>query len=213
MILKNETGRYYGGLWNDGVNIGGHNTYNKMLDKKYTELRQIIREEIHTLILERYINLSKKEDIEPYLKDIWDIMQFSYKEIGGFKTASTPQELLDKINFAKLVRKNGKIVAATLYKDKYGRKAIGGGYDGSNIGKESLINIFREDATMKRSWGEFSGAPAHLMIRYGGIPVPNDMAEEILGVPILSKDPDGYYYEREINGEVFRKIIIGNIQK
>jgi hypothetical protein len=25
MILKNETGRYYGGLWNDGVNIGGHN--------------------------------------------------------------------------------------------------------------------------------------------------------------------------------------------
>jgi len=41
---------------------------------KKSELRQLIKEEIQSLILERFVNLFNKEDIKPYIQDIWDIM-------------------------------------------------------------------------------------------------------------------------------------------
>ena len=179
---------------------------------KKSELKQLIREEIK-LITERFINLFDKKDIEPYLPQIWDIMQRTYEPIGGFKTAQTPEELLDKTYLAKLVRKNGKIVAASLYSDKYGRKAIATGSDGSNEGKTAVKQMYFEDVKMGRAWGEFSGKPEELLLRYGGIPIPNEYAEEILGKKILSKDPDGFHYTRIINGEPITKMIIGNVKK
>ena len=63
---------------------------------KKSELRQLIKEEIQSLILERFVNLFNKEDIKPYIQDIWDIMQRTYEPIGGFKTASSPDELPTK---------------------------------------------------------------------------------------------------------------------
>jgi hypothetical protein len=179
---------------------------------KKSELRQIIREEIN-LLLERYINLFNKEEIEPYIEDIWSIMQSTYEPIGGFKTANTPEELLNKVWLAKLVRKNNKIIAAALYKDKYGRKAIAAGSDGTTEGKNAVKKIIEEDVKQNRSWGEFSGKAESLYLKNGGIPIPNDMAEEILGKEILEKDPDGFHYTRMINGEPHRKMIIGNVEK
>ncbi len=180
---------------------------------KLYELRQLIKEEIQSLILERFVNLFKKEDIEPYIEDIWNIMQRTYEPIGGFKTANSPEELLNKISFAKLVRKNDKIVAAALYKDKYGRKAIAKGSDGSIDGIKSIKQIYKEDVKMDRSWGEFSGKAESLLLKYGGVPIPNDMVEDILGKEIESKDKDGFHYTRMINGEPIRKIMIGNVEK
>jgi hypothetical protein len=180
---------------------------------KLYELRQLIKEEIQSLILERFVNLFKKEDIEPYIEDIWNIMQRTYEPIGGFKTANSPEELLNKISFAKLVRKNDKIVAAALYKDKYGRKAIAKGSDGSVDGIKSIKQIYKEDVKMDRSWGEFSGKAESLLLKYGGVPIPNDMVEDILGKEIESKDKDGFHYTRMINGEPIRKIMIGNVEK
>jgi hypothetical protein len=180
---------------------------------KKSELRQLIKEEIQSLILERFVNLFKKEDIEPYIEDIWNIMQRTYEPIGGFKTANSPEELLNKISFAKLVRKNDKIVAAALYKDKYGRKAIAKGSDGSVDGIKSIKQIYKEDVKMNRSWGEFSGKAESLLLKYGGVPIPNDMVEDILGKEIESKDKDGFHYTRMINGEPIRKIMIGNVEK
>lgn len=179
---------------------------------KKSELRQLIKEEIN-LLLERYINIFNKEEIEPYIEDIWGIMQRTYEPIGGFKTANTPEELLNKVGMAKLVRKNGKIVAAALYKDKYGRKAIAKGSDGSSEGKLAVKQIYLEDAKLNRAWGEFSGKAEELLLKYGGVPVPNDVVEDILGTEIESKDKDGFHYTRIINGTPIRKIMIGNVKK
>jgi hypothetical protein len=176
---------------------------------KKSELRQLIKEEIN-LLLERFVNLFKKEEIEPYIEDIWNIMQRTYEPIGGFKTANTPEELLSKVGMAKLVRKNNKIVAAALYKDKYGRKAIAKGSDGSSEGKLAVKQIYLEDAKLNRAWGEFSGKAEELLLKYGGVPVPNDAVEDILGTEIESKDKDGFHYTRLINGTPIRKIMIGN---
>jgi hypothetical protein len=180
---------------------------------KKSELRQLIKEEIQSLILERFINLFSKEDIKPYIQDIWNIMQRTYEPIGGFKTANTPEELLSKISLAKLVRKNNKIVAAALYSDKYGRKAIAKGSDGSSEGVTAIKKIYEEDIKLNRAWGEFSGKPEAIMLKYGGVPIPNDLVGGILGKEILSKDEDGFHYTRLINGEPVRKIMIGSLNK
>ena len=180
---------------------------------KLVQLRQIIKEEINNLLLERFLNLFKKEQIQPYIQDIWDIIQRTYEPIGGFKTASTPEELLDKIGFAKLVRKDNNIIATLLYSDKYGRKAVAGGSDGTPEGVKAVKQIFMEDVKFDRSWGEFSGKTEQLLLKYGGVPIPNDFAEEILGKEIISKNKDGFHYTRMIGGKPFEKILIGNPKK
>jgi hypothetical protein len=178
---------------------------------KKSHLKRLIKESIKPLN-ERYLNFFDKEELRPYIDEVFDIMQRTYEPIGGFKTARTPEELLSKAGFAKLVRKEGRIVAAAVYKDQRGRKAIAKGYDGSEIGKRSVVQIYKEDAKMNRSWGEFSGKPEAIMLKYGAVPVHNDAVEAILGKPIESKDADGFHYIRLIKGEPYRKILIGNVK-
>lgn len=173
--------------------------------------KQILIEKLlNKLLTERYLNLWNKHEMEPYIDDIWDILQRTYKDIGGLKTAKNKEDLLAKTDFIKLVRKNDKIVAASLYKDKNGRKAIAAGYDGSEIGKKAIMQIYIENIQQKRAWGEFSGKAEKVMLNKGGIPIPNKFAEEILGKKIHSKDPDGFHYTRKIMGELHKKIIIGH---
>jgi hypothetical protein len=180
---------------------------------KISDLRSLIKEEIKQIISERFLNLFKKEQIQPYIQDIWNIMRRTYEPIGEFKTASTPEELLDKIGFAKLVRKDNKIIAALLYSDKYGRKAVAGGSDGTPEDVKAVKQIFMEDIKFDRSWGEFSGKTEQLLLKYGGVPIPNDFAEEILGKEIISKNKNGFHYTRMIGGKPFEKILIGNPKK
>lgn len=163
------------------------------------------------LLLEAYVNLWGKDEIKPYIDEIWDMLQLSYSKLpGGFATANTKEELLDKVNLVKAVRKNGKIVAVKLYRDSNGRKGIAAGTDGTKQGKLSLFKMIEEDMKLERAWAEVSGKPEELYRRYGGIPIPNEFAEEILDRKIISKDPDGYHYTREINGVPYRKIIYGS---
>ena len=61
--------------------------------------------------------------------------------------------------------------------------------------------------------GEFSGKAEDLLLKYGGVPIPNDMVEDILDKEILSKDKDGFHYTRLINGEPIRKIMIGSLDR
>jgi hypothetical protein len=178
---------------------------------KKSELRQLIKEEIKQIISEKFINLIGEDNIKPYIQDIWNIMQRTYKSIGGFKTANSPEELLNKVSFAKLVKKDNKIIAAILYKDKLGRKTIAGGSDGSTEGVKWIKKVFQEEIQQQRSWGEFSGKMESLMLKYGGIPIPNSEAESILGKDIIEKNKDGYHYTRLINGEPHEKIIIGHL--
>ncbi len=164
---------------------------------------------LRELLLETYVNLWGKEEITKYIDEIWEIMQFSYRNLeGGFATASTKEELINKAHFAKLVRRNGKIVAAKLYSDKHGRKGIATGSDGSELGKQAVYSMIREDMKLGRSWSEVSGSPERLALHYGGIPVPNELAEKFINKPILSREGDGYHYTRKIGDKVHTKMIV-----
>jgi hypothetical protein len=167
---------------------------------------------ISSIILERFVNLHTKQEMLPYIDTIWDILQKSYAPIGGFLTASSKEDLINKTGLAKLVRKDGKIVAVKIYKDDKGRKSIAAGTDGSEEGKRWLIKMFQEDVNLGRAWGEFSGKAEHLMLKHGGVPMPNALAAQVLGKPIISLHPDGFHYTREIMGEPHEKILIGTMK-
>lgn len=168
---------------------------------------------IANILFERYINLHTPQEMSTYIDEIWNILVKSYEPIGGFKSAKSKEDLIKKAKLIKLVRRDGRIVAVKVYKDELGRKSIAAGTDGSIQGKEGLIKMSEEDIKMNRAWGEFSGAMEHIMLKKGGVAIPNTMASTLLGKPIYSLDDDGYHYTREIQGELHRKVIIGDVNK
>ena len=164
---------------------------------------------LETLIQEKYINTLTKSDFQKYIDPVWDIMQRTYEPIGGFGTAKTKEELLDKVDFAKLVQKDGKIIAAALYKGKDdNRKAIAKGSDGTLEGKNAVKKIYYDDIKMSRAWGEFSGAAEKLMLKAGGQMIPNKYVEKLIDKKVSSFNDDGYHYTRNIGGEDHEKVII-----
>ena len=168
---------------------------------------------ITNLLLERFVNLHNPEQMSKYIDVVWQILQDSYAEIGGFKSATDKEDLMRKAGLIKLVTKDGRVVAVKVYKDELGRKSIAGGTDGSNEGKKWFMKICEEDIKLNRSWGEVSGKMEHIMLKRGSVPIPSSMVAYILGKPIHSYDPDGYHYTREIQGELHTKLMIGDLDK
>lgn len=165
-----------------------------------------------SLLLERYVNVFDNTDKKKYVDDVWDILQSTYEPLGGFKTAASKAELIQKSWLWKLIRKNNKIVACLLYKKEFGRKSIACGSDGTPEGKQALKTLMQQDIKQKSSWGEFSGAAEHLIKKYGGAPIPVAQAVEILkkmGKEVQSTNPDGYHYTRLIQGKPYEKIMLG----
>jgi hypothetical protein len=172
--------------------------------------------EFKNYINETYINIFNENDKLKYSKEVWDILQTSYAKIGGFKSASSPENLIQKTWLWKLVRKNNKIVTAVVYKNELGgRKLIGGGTDGSIIGKYEIFKILQDDIKLvdRKMWSEVSGPLEKRCLIYGGILISNEYASELTGKEILNLNPDGYHYTRLISGEPHEKIIIGNINQ
>ena len=178
------------------------------------KLAQILEQ----VLLERYVNLIKKEDKQKYVDQVWDMLQKTYAPIGGFKSADSKEDLIQDSSIWKLVRKGGKIVAVMIYKDKLGRKSIAGateiGEDGkaTEEGKKALLSIVIEDIKLNRSWSEVSGKMEHLKRKYGAVPIPNKYAAELTGKEILELNPDGYHYTRMIGGKPYEKVIVGKVE-
>ena len=170
------------------------------------------------IFLEHYITAFDIDEKEPYIDDVWDILQQSYKNIGGLKGMNGPEDLLDDNIIIKLVRKGGKIVACNVYNTKQGgRKLIAGGTDGSDDGKKAFYDMSKEEVKRleRNAWAEISGSMEGIyLFKLGAVPVPVEIAKKILddkGKEILSVDPDGFHYVREIDGKPFEKIMFGNV--
>lgn len=168
------------------------------------------------ILKERFLTcFSGDEDQKKYIDDVWNILESSYASIGG--THSSKEELLEDGVMWKLVRRHNKIVAAVIYKMKFGRKAFLAGTDGTKEGKEGLYSIIREDASQedRHAWIEVSGKPEYLYKKYGHVPIPNDIAEKILarmGKSVEEKSADGYHYTRQIGEDHYEKIMMGTLK-
>ncbi len=175
-----------------------------ILEDTFTNLGRLMTKK---LITERYVNLFK-DDLRKHIDEVWNILQFSYRGLeGGFATASSKEDLINKTWLTKCVRKDGKIVACKLYSDKFGRKSIAGGTDGTSSGKAALFKMCDEDMSMKRAWCEVSGKMEKVLARSGAVPISNVFAAALTKKPILSYNPDGLHYVREIGGHLYEKVI------
>ena len=99
----------------------------------------------YEFLTERYLNLflSDKHQRERYTQEVWDLLQNVYKTKGGLKGSGfkTPDDMVNKLPMWKLARKNGRIVAVAMYKDKNGRKLVASGSDGSPEGMAALEDM------------------------------------------------------------------------
>lgn len=161
------------------------------------------------ILLEHYVNLLTTEEKEKYVDQVWDMLQKAYAPIGGFKSASSKEELISDSNLWKLVRRGGKIVTVMIYKDKHGRKSIACATDGTDQGKADLMKTKDDDSRLRRAWAEVSGAVERIMIKTKATPVPNKYAAKLTGKEILGYDVDGVHYTRLIAGEPHVKAIYG----
>ena len=162
---------------------------------------------------EHYVTLLNNDDMNIYVDIVWDMLQNSYKDIGGFLTANSKAELIKKSSLWKLDRRNNKIVAVAIYTSKnLGRKLIAVATDGTDTGKNSLFNIIREDIKMmnqRQAWAEVSGKMEYLYNKFGGVVIPSKYVQDILkDKEIYNKEDDGHY-TRDIKGEPHKKIMYG----
>lgn len=167
---------------------------------------------IREVITEHVVNLHTRAQKMRYLDTVWDLLQRSYAKLGGVKGVSSPQDLLDTPGIWKLVRRNGRIVTAMIYKDKLGRKTVVTGTDGSPEGIAGWKEIKTTDAKMQRAWAEVSGAPERIISKdpYAK-KIANKFAAVLTGKEILNLNPDGFHYTRLIDGTPVEKVIYGTV--
>lgn len=179
---------------------------------------------------EHYVNVFTPEDKEKYIDDVYRLIEYSYKDIGGAKGLSK-DELMEDGVFFKLVRKNNKIVACAVYSYRSAatsnvsffdpkrdeRKIKYVAQDGSDEGKAAVKTIMHDDIVRPERgfWGEVSGKVEQMYMRRGAVPIPNTIAVQVLRdfkkKPIDKLDPDGYHYWRPVGGgKSIRKMMVGN---
>jgi len=119
-----------------------------------------INEEFERLSLnETYKNLFSEKEKQPYAQLVWDLIQATYKDIGGMKGKGFKdiQDMVETFPMWKLNVKDGKVVFVALYRDKYGRKACCAGNDGGRLGLLALKDFLKSELKTQRSWTEISG--------------------------------------------------------
>jgi hypothetical protein len=117
---------------------------------------------------ENYKNFIGPDSIDSrrvWVDQLWSILQKSYAPIGGIKGSgfSSKEDMIQNIPFWKIYTKNNKVVAAALYKDKGGRKAVAIAADGSDLGKKIVGDMFK--SSLGVSYGEKSGPALSLMMK------------------------------------------------
>lgn len=138
---------------------------------------------IEHILNEKYINAIGFDDHaialkKKYTQQVWDILQSSYKSIGGIKGKGfgSPEEML-KIPMWKIGMRDGQVKAVIMYKDKQGRKSVAVGTDGSKDGQWFINDIFKNE--LERSYGEKSKAALGKMMKI----FPFDIIEPFLVSP------------------------------
>lgn len=179
----------------------------------------------HEFLIERIVNLQSTDEKMSYADKVWDMLQRSYKKIGGFKSANSPEELASEPGYWKLVRRGDRITALGVYKKipkTQNFKMIAGAtetelnpetgeYKATSQGLKDYTMVNLADTKTNRSWSEVSGPLEKLMIRSGARPISNKYAEFLTGKKILELNQDGYHYTRLIQGEPHEKLIVGFI--
>ena len=188
----------------------------------------------YRLISETFHNfLPQHEDKKKeHAQEVFDMIHKSYKDQGGIHGSGfkTPEDMVKNIPYWKVHKKDGKVHAVALYKDKAGRKRVALGTDGSDTGKAAASNIVTSDLKQKRAHMEVSGKSLSFLKKHinlkdhlhsfesakkfhesngDKIEKPEDDDPEVVRHPEL-KD---HMYTRDIGGQKHTKVMLGTMGK
>jgi hypothetical protein len=185
--------------------------------KKYT---LIIAESFHSFI--------KGDDRkEKHKHEVHALVQKAYEKIGGIRGSGfeSPDHMVKHLPMWKIHKHKGKIVAASFYKDKHGRKGVAVASDGSTEGKNALGKMMHGDIHHKRSWSEKSGAALSFTKKqFGGNikehAIPFDKVKHLHDEelrrpshddPEIVRHPElkDHFYQRKIQGHWHTKVALG----
>lgn len=179
----------------------------------FDELRGKLNEE---LITEHFVNVfvDENEDlVAKWGQQVMDMLEKAYAPIGGLLGCDSLADLVHDSDLWKLCTKSGRLVAAAIYNFKRGgRKLMYVATSGDEEGKTWLYKILSDDIKFKdrSAWMEVSGKMEHIMTKRGAIPVPAEIAQQVMkDKQFLSINDDGYHYTRLIGGEPHEKIMFG----
>lgn len=179
-------------------------------------------------ISESYKNLFTAADKQKYADEAYAQVIAAYEPLGGIHGSGfeSVEDFIENIPFWKLNVKNGKILAASYYKDKGGRKRVAVSSDRTKEGKKVLARMMIDDLVQERSYGEVSGPSLAFLVKVIGYEevkkyvLPLEKVSKVLKSriePAAKDDPEvinhpalkDYFYEREIGGELKTKIAVG----
>lgn len=183
--------------------------------------KNYLEEKVLSIGLNAAHEVHREKHREKHRQEIHDMLHNCYKEIGGYSglksgTKEESDAIHDDISksMIKAVKRDGKISAVNLYKDKYGRKLVAAGHNGTKQGSTDWKKIAADDNQHKRAWGEVSGAVEHIHTKLGFPKIPASQAKEILGksdIRVSKTDP--YKYTRKIGDDEHEKTIMGHLKK
>lgn len=163
--------------------------------------------------------LDDKSTIAQKLPEIIKLIELSYKD--GYYGSLDINHLKKSLSKVKIVYAENQtdIAACSIYRgigSSHKMSAIA--CDQTEFGKKALQEILKSDfeTFSNWTWMEVSGPIEHYAKKYGGYPLPNRLAAEVLQKQDMSVDSissDGYHYKRPIGiGDeisVFEKVIYG----
>ena len=157
-------------------------------------------------------------------KDIFDMIDKTYKNIGGYPDFKRSTDLPDNHTdwYAADVDKDPDADITTFGKSKAGNfKLTGAASDGAEPAKAFLVNKLGKLLKTSGNYAEASDALAHVMITRKKVPYVADTESIQKLLPgksftFIGEHPDGKYpgyngwYTRNIAGKELLKIILGN---
>lgn len=181
--------------------------------------------------IENFIGDADEAKKHAHKQEVFDMIQKAYAKVGGIQGNGfkSPDDMVKNVPFWKIHKKNGKVIAAKLYKDKNGRKGVAMATDGTEEGKAAAGGMIREELKQRRSWGEQSASALSFSKKMAGgdlrphvipyhvaktlhddeiRPAPKD-DPEVVRHPELAK----HFYQRQIGGHWHTKIAIGTPAK
>ncbi len=186
-----------------------------------------------SFITERYVNLGPKDHDKKHehAKEVFDMIHSAYKKIGGIQGSGFKDhhDMVKHIPMWKVHKKDGKIHAVALYKDRGGRKRVAVATNGSDDGKKALGHIMKDDITRGRAYNEVSGPSLSFLKKHVDnvhhFAMHHDDVKKHLETEDIRKAPDDdpevqkhpdlkhHFYQRQIGGHWHTKIMLGSAGK
>ena len=171
-----------------------------------TKLKEMVKKTIKETLnnAKKYREITDKGEISCYADEIWDILEYSYQDLGGFQSYPDKEQMVERTSKASIIIENGEITTCAIYHSIYGGyKMVGcGTVDGTPEHKQDLREIIKEDIKNieKYHWSEISYPLERLFKEEGGNPIPSKLAPSLLhkGVGQFQFLDDKVHYKRFI---------------